>query len=160
MKTFKSILLGILVLTSPIVTHANPNTDSELEMAQTLHQAILDIDIINLNLLLAEGLDINSTDADGNTPLMLVSKIGNPRMLKIIMAHEPDVNLKNKEGVTALMIAAEYGQYHVAESLIEAGAKTGIRNNEGYTAAELARKYGHPQILTLLNNAPELNIAR
>jgi ankyrin repeat protein len=160
MKTFKSVLLATLVLTSPMVTFANSNIDSDLEMAQTLHQAILDIDIINLNLLLAEGNDINSIDDDGNTPLMLASKIGNPRMLKIIMAHEPDVNLKNNNGVTALMIAAEYGQYHVAETLIEAGAQTGIRNNEGYTAAELARKFGHPQILTLLNNAPALNITR
>lgn len=125
-----------------------------------IFEAIHNIDIVSLNVLLAEGADINDADEKGNTPLMLAAKVGNPRMVKIILAHQPDVNKVNSDGYTALMIASEQGQVHIVEQLVSKGADLFAKNSAGLTASDLALRFGQPEILNLLESKTDKSVTR
>lgn len=135
--------------TSPQIDNLN-QTGSE--QADNLIDAVSNIDLISLNVLLSEGASIDTVDQDGNTPLMIAAKIGNPRIVKILLAHNPDLNKKNNVGNTALMIASENGQAFIVEQLIAKGADTNAKNAMGFTSLEIAKRNGHAAIIELLNN--------
>jgi ankyrin repeat protein len=162
MKTLIAVILTAFLF-SPSTANASmadSTVNKEIIITDTLIEAVKNIDLVSLNVLLAEGADIDTTDRHGNTPLMIASKIGNPRMLRIILAHSPDVNTKNNRGETSLMIAAENGQYEVAKNLVEKGAEKYAKNEAGFTPAELAARNGHTQILNLLRDTNESPLSR
>jgi len=152
MKTITSIVLSIFLFAAPFSAVIADSIDKKhFAVANDIFEAIKNIDIMSLNILLAEGADVDTVNQNGETPLMLASEIGNMRMLNIILMHAPNVNKKNKNGETALMIAAENGQLYVANRLIQEEAKIDIKNNQGETAVELATKNGHKEVMDLLN---------
>ncbi len=130
------------------------------QIAGSIIEAVNQIDIVSLNVLLASDADIEAVDGYGNTPLMLASKIGNLRMFRIIMAHNPNINARNKFNETALMIAAEHGQAEIVRILLQNGANRYVRNQSGLTPAELARRNGHSQIINLLRDPNETPLSR
>ena len=142
------ILFTAVLITGSVFAKENKVTNDLVE-------AVKSIDLISLNVLLSEGADIDTVDAEGNTPLMISSKIGNPRMLRIILVHNPDVNAVNNMGETALMIAAENGQYSVVQRLLEEGADVNATNQAGLTAMDLSVRFGHREITSLLTNRSE-----
>ena len=136
-----------------LIRDAGAITDSkEFEISESVIQAVESIDIISLNVLLAEGAKVDTVDDEGNTPLMLASKIGNPRMVKILLAHHPEIDKVNHSGYTALMIAAEQGQIHIVEKLLREGANQYKTNLSGLSASDLAIRNGHPDVAELLRN--------
>lgn len=145
MKLLKGLLLTISI-TLVAITGIKANSDLE-PIKDNIFTAIKNIDYTSINILLADGTDVDTVNHQGNTPLMVAANIGNMRILDILFSHNPDVNKQNKKGVTALMIAAESGQYHVARKLVEHGAKISIRDKSGNTALTLASKFGHDQVL-------------
>jgi len=162
MKKLLFVLITIL-LASPAfadVTTADSTLKDEIKLKDTLIEAVENIDLVSLNVLLAEGAEIDTADTYGNTPLIIASKIGNPRMITIILAHNPDVNAKNNHGETALLIAAEHGQADVAKRLIERGADVYAKNEDGFTPADLAARNGHTQILNILRDTNETPLSR
>lgn len=161
MKTI-AVLLTTLLFSTPFVNEVNkPETKgTDIEIVDNLIEAINDIDIVSMNVLLAEGANVDTVDQNGNTPLMLASKIGNPRMVKIILAHNPDVNMKNNEGNTALMIASEHGQFFIAAQLINNGAEMHAKNDKGLTPLEIAIRNGHPSIINLLKGKTDMPMTR
>ncbi|MFO7800282.1 MAG: ankyrin repeat domain-containing protein [Rhodohalobacter sp.] len=148
---------SVLLLTLVAGT-AQANTTDVVK--DNILEAIQNIDIVSLNVLLAEGADINAVDEKGNTALMLASKIGNPRMVKIILAHNPDINKQNNMGYTALMIASEQGQTHLVEELLKQSADSTLKNMDGFTAAELAIRNGQPNAADLLKGRTQKVIVR
>ncbi len=153
----KLILSSVLLFTLFAGTAQSSTTDV---VKENIFEAIQNIDIVSLNVLLAEGADINEVDEKGNTALMLASKVGNPRMIKIILAHNPNIDMQNNEGYTALMIASEQGQIHIVEQLLKKEADSSIKNNIGLTASELAIRFGQPEAANLLNGKAFEKIAR
>ena len=134
--------------------------DNVQVVTDDLIEAVISIDLVSLNVLLSEGADIDTLDAEGNTPLMIASKIGNPRMLRIILVHNPDVDAVNNYGETALMIAAENGQFAVVQQLLEKGANIHAKNNDGLTAVDVANRFGHRQVINILNRSSEEILSR
>lgn len=156
MKYTITIILTSILAVSLFTANAGAKSDTtNVVFSESIITAIEDIDIICLNVLLAEGADVNVIDEEGNTPLMLASRIGNPRIVKIILAHNPVLNVKNMNGYTALMIASEQGQTHIVEQLLAKGASVSVRNSSGLTAADLAIRNGHPSTAAVLNNTTE-----
>ena len=118
MKNTVTIILISIAAAFFLIPDAGAASDSnEFEISESLIQAVESIDIISLNVLLSEGAQVDTVDEDGNTPLMLAAKIGNPRMVKILLAHQPELDRTNNLGFTALMIAAEQGQIFIVEKL-------------------------------------------
>jgi ankyrin repeat protein len=158
MKFISKLIMSFVLLISLLAGIAQSSTTDVVK--DDIFEAIQNIDIVSLNVLLAEDADIDSVDENGNTALMLASRIGNPRMVKIILAHNPNLNLQNDKGYTAVMIASEQGQIHIVEQLMKLGADTSIKNMDGFTAAELAIRNGQPQTADLLNGKSQNSVAR
>ncbi len=148
MKLIKGLLLiaGISLVISGV--KANP-TD---KIKDDIFTAIRSIDYTSINVLLSDGTNIDTVDQNGNTPLMMASKIGNARILDIILSHNPDINKQNNKGRTALMIAAEAGLIDVVKELVDHGAEISIEDANGNSALTLASKYGHSQVVSFFKD--------
>ena len=63
--------------------------------------------------------DINDTNDDGETILMLACREQNLQKVKHLIALGADVTLKNNSGMSALMIAAKTNNHHLQAYLID-----------------------------------------
>jgi len=151
----KSIILVtittiLIAFSSPFDVTASENNTTDFEVAENIIDAIKDIDMVSLNVLLAEGASVDTVDKEGNTPLMIASKIGNPRMVEIILAHNPKLNVRNNRGDTALMIASAQGVLDVTRQLLAKGADVTLENAEGLNSVQIALRNGHRDISRLI----------
>ncbi|MFO7845167.1 MAG: ankyrin repeat domain-containing protein [Balneolaceae bacterium] len=161
MKFTYTLLAALLFAAfSPAFAMQNDKTNTDFVVADNIIEAINEIDIISLNVLLAEGADVDTLDKEGNTPLMLAAKIGNPRMIDIILAHNPEIDRRNNDGNTALMIASANGVLSIVEDLKNSGADGNLRNKDGLTPAQIALRNGHADISSYLNDAVDTVISR
>ena len=103
--------------------------------------------------LLDGGMDVNVTDAYGNTPLIAAAGNGQHSMVRLLLARNADVNAVNEEENSALMAAAAMGDYRLSHALLAAGAGVDRRNNQGETALFFAVRYGHLVTARVLLNA-------
>ncbi len=157
MKSLLTIIISAVLISLSFADTLKGETvqNTDIRIAENVIEAVKDIDIVSLNVLLAEDASVDTVDEAGNTPLMHAAKIGNPRMSRIILVHDPVIDARNNEGETALMIAARYGAFHIVEQLLNKGADTSLKNSESLTARDIALRNGHPDILNLLSSSSE-----
>jgi ankyrin repeat protein len=74
-------------------------------------------------LLSGGDVDVNVTDAQGNTPLIEASRFGHDSVARALVERGAKLDVKNKDGQTALMLAVKNGHDDVVRVLKEAGAK-------------------------------------
>jgi len=164
MKTITGTIITAVIVLFATATIAmaeqTDSTDTDIVVADNIIEAVNNIDIISLNVLLAEGATVDSVDEAGNTPLMLAAKIGNPRMVKIILAHNPKVNARNEAGLTALMIASENGILPIIKELKEYGADAGMKNRAGLNSLEIAQRNGHGSVVQFYRGSKEISFSR
>lgn len=96
-----------------------------------------------MEALIKSGADVNATDKEGFTPLMVVSNREGLGPVELLINSGADLDRENAYGVTALMRATGNGQTLVTKKLIEAGASITPRSNNGLNALELAYRFGH-----------------
>ena len=161
----KSIIITIIAISiatfAPLKAMQTDNTnDNDFVVAENLIEAVNNIDFISLNVLLAEGAAVDTVDQTGNSPLILATKIGNPRMIEIILAHNPDVNRRNDNGETALMIASANGILSIVKDLKDSGANPELRNNEGFTSTQIAIRNGHASVAQFLSHSEVVTFSR
>ena len=104
--------------------------------------------------------DINYQDEQGNTALMLASKVGHHQVVQFLLIKVPDINIQNNNGWNALMAACCYGNHQVVnELLLTIDSDIDIQNNDGVTALMFASGNGHHQVAELLlSKDPDINI--
>lgn len=146
-RTVISMLFLLLMVFPDVNAESNKVTDTTY--ASTVIEAVKNVDLVGLNVLLAEDASVDTVDSEGNTPLMIAAHIGNPRMMKIILSHNPNIDLRNHNGDTALMIASRQGVPQIVEQLIQSGANTNLKNSDGFFPAEIALRNGHNNIVKL-----------
>ncbi len=109
-------------------------------------------------------VNINSTDAAGNTALMLAAKKSHSKAAKELVLHGANVNLAGMSGETPLMCSAQNGDAPTVEILLSASQAPNINAQDriGKTALMYASEKGHIDIVnTFLNreeNAADVNI--
>jgi hypothetical protein len=69
-------------------------------------------------LLLAEGVALNTRDSTNSTPLHLAAANGNLDLIQIFLKWNADTSLKNRQGRTALLVAQTNGQSAIADLLV------------------------------------------
>ena len=89
--------------------------------ADPLHDCAKDGDIEKVNLLIAEGANINSIDENGLTPLHCAADQGHREVVELLILKGANVNVVNKYGLTPLGLAADAGHKDVMELLIRQG---------------------------------------
>jgi ankyrin repeat protein len=77
------------------------------------------------------GVDLNTKDAEGSTPLMHAASQGRTSVVDFLLAHGAQPNLTNNVGNAALVVAALAGHKSVVENLIKAGADVNIKAKNG-----------------------------
>lgn len=73
--------------------------------------------------LLKAGVNVNTKDTYGETPLMYAAKRGNLDIVKILLDYRADVNETTNDGKTALMYACEANNIEMLKSMIIANKK-------------------------------------
>lgn len=117
---------------------------SSLEM---LMDAVERGDAAETASFLAKGLDPNSTDPQGQTILMMASRLGRLEVVKTLLSRRADPNRQTPKGDTALMIASLAGHLDIVRTLFAAGARMDTR---GWNALHYAAYGGSPDIIRFL----------
>lgn len=85
--------------------------------------------------LLQRGMDINTTDRDGNTLLMIAARTGNLELMGFLVSNRAAINPRNRFGDTAILLAAIKGSVVGVEMLHTGGAQL---DTSGWTALHYA----------------------
>jgi len=100
-------------------------------------------------LVIDKGVDVNTKDKDGYTPLHLANNI---EFTKLLIARGADVNANNKNGSTPLHMAVftRKGRKEIVEILIANGADVNSKDIYGQTPLSLAIENDNNDIVELL----------
>jgi ankyrin repeat protein len=131
-----AILLGVL---------------SASALAGQLHDAASRDDVAAVEALLAEGVEIDARDEDGETPLIRAILEDHIDVVELLIAHGADVMVRNERGLTPLHAGAYSGSAEVARLLLDHGAALEDRANvSGATPLMVAAEENHVTVAELL----------
>lgn len=104
--------------------------------------------------LLTTGTDVNSTDPDGRTALMLAAFDGHEACVRILLEQEARVDLRDVNERTALMFAASGPFAATVKQLIDAGAEVDAADGvEAWTPLMFAAGEGQLEVVQVLLEA-------
>ena len=119
--------------------------------------------LLLFSLRLVEGVNINGSQADGHTALMMAAEGGQFQIARLLIEVGADVNARrggagNLSGWTVLMSAARRGQLEIARLLIEKGARVDCVTVIGCTALMVAAENGALKVVEfLIEKGAEVN---
>ncbi len=100
------------------------------------------------------GFDLNVTDKDGKTPLIIAIERDNCDIVEYLLMSEANPNAVDLcTGFSPLMIASMKGNKRIVKMLISEKADVNAASYKGYTALALAKKYKYPGIAQMLIKA-------
>ena len=106
-----------------------------------------------------KGVDVNSRNEDGETPLHMAVYYGGRSMVEFLIANGAIVDIKNNGGETPLHPAAWAGETAVITTLINYGADVNAQDNSGDTPLHEAVRKGHENtVKVLLAHGADVNI--
>jgi ankyrin repeat protein len=138
-----------------------------------IHKAVNSGDVIAVETALSEGENVNKTDREGNTPLMIAARHGDLGIAQTLIKKGADVKARNKDGFDALALLSNYsmpgapvpgksnqpaepigiateGHVRTAAYLINEGAELNGKINDGSTALILAAQLNKAGLVELL----------
>ena len=133
-------------------------------------------DITVIQSFLSDGADVNATDSNGNTPLIIcVEQDGSMDLICILLEFGARVNATNLAGRSALSAAAELGRVDIVKKLLAKGANLQLieranckeemlkfldeydeRQRSFLDSSEFKRKYSELQSLYISELLPKL----
>ncbi|MGE5238715.1 MAG: ankyrin repeat domain-containing protein [Chloroflexota bacterium] len=84
--------------------------------------------------LLGMGADVNGTNADGWSALMVASSKGRKDLVKLLLDRGARANAKTPQGQTPIMFAVHWGHEDVVKLLLDRGAEVDAQMTDGWTA--------------------------
>jgi len=129
--------------------------------ATALHAACENDHLNVVKVLVAAGVNVDSTAMQGVTPLYSSITYNHPEITRYLATHGASLNVRMKrDGATALFVAASFpraGAVHT-KILLQAGADPNVANNDGATALIAAASLGRAEIVQLLLQSGRANI--
>lgn len=120
-----------------------------------LHLVVAQRDLTWLRFLLGKGADANLANRDGDTPLILASRIGFAEGADILLARGAQVDRTNRRGETALIVAVQQRNLALVRLLADHGANADKTDNAtGRSARDYAKLDSRgPEMLRLMDAA-------
>jgi uncharacterized protein len=112
----------------------------------TIHQAAKNGNVAAIQKFINSGIEVNSKDENGQTPLFLAASYGQTEAIKLLLSHGADVNVK-RTGMTPIILASAAGNVDSVNALIEGGADV---NALGGRALSFAALNNFNEVVTLL----------
>ena len=106
-----------------------------------------------LKALVDAGADVNSTDYNGNSPLMISMQNNNVEGMDYFIEIGLDLNYRNSENDTPLTIAIKEKNKKCVNSLLKNGANPDLPDRYGYRPYIIAKAMQYNEILPLLVEA-------
>ena len=106
-----------------------------------------------IETLLAEGVQIDSRDRRGFTPLMYAAANDRVETINLLIVRGAEVNARSDIGETALICAVRYGRGRpeTVKALLDAGADPTIVMEDGGTALSWASRKKRTEAVALLS---------
>ncbi|MGP1520389.1 MAG: ankyrin repeat domain-containing protein [Treponema sp.] len=101
---------------------------------ERLPQAVRDMDLREVRDLISYGANVNATDEEGRTFVMIACNMMWLEGLKALIDGSADVNKKDRSGATPLIVATQLGWKDGIEVLINAYANVNEKDASGKTA--------------------------
>lgn len=116
-----------------------PQNTEQTYYGTPLHSAVKANAIECVQLLLAEGAEINPEESKGISPLHVAAEMGHLQCMNILLnsGYDPNLTLSDKKNA-ALHLAAEGGWSECISLLLQKGANADERNYKGQTALHFA----------------------
>lgn len=117
----------------------------------TLHDAVSNLDIQEVNRLIEEGTNLDDSDYYGDTALHNAVYYGEPDILEVLLEAGADPNPTNEDGTTPLINAVYYRDYESAAILLEYGADPEIEDKQGDSALNLMNVNSKEELIEVIN---------
>jgi uncharacterized protein len=124
-----------------------------------LPEAVKRGDVAAVEALLRAGVQVNSAEGDGSTPLHWAAYDNNLEMARILLKAHADVNAKTRlEGLTPLYMACENGSAPMIDLLLSNGANANEADTLGATPLMEASASGSADaVKALLDHGADVN---
>lgn len=93
-----------------------------------------------VQLLMANGANVNGQDRLDRTPIMVAAEAGFTEAVRLLAANGARVNMKDKAGETALIKSVRLRDTESVSLLMAAGADADITDNTGTSARDYAQQ--------------------
>lgn len=127
---------------------------TEIDVTPPLNLAIINGDLGIVELLLANGSDVNARSGAGSypgeTPLHSVAYAGHTRIAELLLAYGANVNATDRYRYTPLRRTVEQGHLAMTELLIRKGADIVTSDVNGMTLLHVVARTEHVEIARLL----------
>uniref|UniRef100_A0A1X7SNA7 Uncharacterized protein n=1 Tax=Amphimedon queenslandica TaxID=400682 RepID=A0A1X7SNA7_AMPQE len=101
-------------------------------------------------LLQLETVNINHTNEEGKTALMLACERGHEDIVHSLLSAGANVNIQDNYGWTALMIASKHNFISIIHMLLEAHANPHLKKSNGSSALMIVSYHGNYEVVELL----------
>jgi ankyrin repeat protein len=110
-------LLLVFVIGGCRTTTRSPETEALLRAVRDGHADAVE------ELLKTPGIDVNATDGNGDTALLIAARFGHDHVTRVLLAAGANMKVRDKDGKTPLMVATAGGHEEVVAALQQAGAR-------------------------------------
>ncbi len=106
-------------------------------------------------LALAQKMIARGADVNqtGWAPLHYAATGGSAAMVTLMLTHYAYVDAESPNGTTPLMMAAQYGSTESVQLLLEAGAQPQQKNQQGLAALDFAQRGARPDAIKIISAA-------
>lgn len=116
----------------------------------SLHSAAKTGDIFVIETLLSKGVEVDSRNSNGSTPLLTAAANDKWNAFKFLMERGSDPTLENNNGWSVLHAAAQGGSLVIVGKLLSLGLNIDSRNSDGSTPLMIAAANGKLNALSFL----------
>lgn len=114
-------LLGLLAVACLQIIPAAQN-QAQVPLTISIFRAASDGNVTAVQNLLNAGIDVNTREHEGETPLMYAAVAGKTEVLKLLLDRGADINAVSSNNETALARAVGVNQYDAVKLLLDRGA--------------------------------------
>uniref|UniRef100_A0A1X7SHJ1 Uncharacterized protein n=1 Tax=Amphimedon queenslandica TaxID=400682 RepID=A0A1X7SHJ1_AMPQE len=102
------------------------------------------------SLLQLETVNIDHTNEEGKTALMLACERGHEDIVHSLLSAGANVNIQDNKGWTALMIASKHNHISIIHEILQTNASTHLKALDGSNAVMIASYDGNYEVVKLL----------